>query len=115
MTQTGILKIYKRGGANMHQAINGYYMTRAVADELSGEHQQFILRYLVEQALQLTDYLQVFEFYVENDEQWLRQRQEVPHRETIVEVNLYKAKQIERTVWSIVDDQYVIILFPEDY
>ena len=99
----------------MYQSVQGYYMTRAVADELSGEHQQFVLQYLVKQRKQLTDYLQVFEFYIENNEQWLRQRQEVPYREVIVEMKLNKAKPIERTVWSIVDDGYVTVLFPEDY
>ena len=99
----------------MYQSVQGYYMTRAVADELPGEHQQFILQYLVKQQKQLTDYLQVFEFYIENNEQWLRQRQEIPYREVIVEIKLNKAKPIERAVWSIVDDGYVTVLFPEDY
>lgn len=99
----------------MYESVQGYYMTRAVADELSGDHQQFILRYLVEQQKQLRDYLQVFEFYIENDEQWLKQRQEEPPSETIVAVKLSKAKPIERTVWSIVDDRNVTVLFPADY
>lgn len=99
----------------MYQSVQGYYMTRAVADELSGEHQQFILQYLVKQRKQLTDYLQVFEFYIENGEQWLRQRQEVPYHEVIIEIKLNKAKPIERTVWSIADDDCVTVLFPEDY
>lgn len=99
----------------MYQSIKGYYMTRDVANELPGEHQQFILHYLVKQQKQLTDYLQVFEFYVENDEQWLRQRQEAPYREFILAVKLGKEKPIERTVWSIVENHCVTLLFPEDY
>lgn len=90
-------------------------MTKAVAETLPSEHQQFILNYLVAQAEQLTDYLQVFEFYIENGEQWLKQRQEVPYSESLVSINLCKAKPINRTVWTIVDDQHATLLFPEDY
>lgn len=92
------------------------YMTRTVAETLSKEHQQFLLRYLDEKQERLTDYLQIFEFYVENNQQWLIQRQEVPNRETTIFVQLEEAEPIERTVW-VMDQglEGVIILFPEDY
>lgn len=92
------------------------YMTRAVTEELSKEHQQLIIDYLEEKQELLTDYLQVFEFYVENNQQWLIQRQEVPNRETTIFVQLEEAEPIERTVW-VMDQgsEGVIILFPEDY
>ncbi|WP_158674385.1 hypothetical protein [Lysinibacillus antri] len=46
-----------------------YYMTRAVAEELPDEHKRFILQYLHEKQQYLTDYLQIFEFYIENGQQ----------------------------------------------
>ncbi|KFZ43675.1 hypothetical protein CS060_13135 [Anoxybacillus flavithermus] len=91
------------------------YMTRAVADTLSEEHLQFILRYVDERNEQMTDYLQVFEFYVQNHEQWLVQRQEQPERETTVFVPLEKAPPIEQTVWVMDQQDHVIVLFPSCY
>jgi len=91
-------------------------VTRAVAEQLSGEHQLFILKYLHEHQASMNDYLQVFEFYIENGEQWLIQRQEVPERETTVYVELENEPAIDRTVWMM-DQGHdgLIILFPEDY
>jgi hypothetical protein len=89
------------------------YMTRAVAEELSDEHQQFILAYIEENQKQLTDYFQIFEFYIEENQQWIIQRQEEPKRETTIYIDLKNAKQIERKVW--VTDQVDHIIFPEDY
>ena len=40
-------------------------------------------------------YLQVFEFYTENNQQWLLQRQEVPEREAIVLVGLANTEAID--------------------
>jgi hypothetical protein len=91
------------------------YMTRAIANELDKEHQQFILGYIFENGEQLTDYLQVFEFYIENNQQWLVQRQEEPNRETTIFVHLNQCKPITRKVWVMDQDDHVMILFPEDY
>lgn len=92
------------------------YMTRAVAEELSTEHQQFIFRYLRQLQNQLTDYLQVFKFYIENNQQFLIQKQEVPHRETTIFVTLEESRPIERTVWAMDQGREgIVILFPEDY
>ncbi|KAB7666035.1 DUF960 family protein [Bacillus sp. B1-b2] len=92
------------------------YMTRAVTEQLSTEHQQFIIQYLLKQQNQLTDYLQVFEFYVENNQQFLRQEQEVPHREVIIFVRLEKCRPIKRTVWAMNQGlEGIIIMFLEDY
>ncbi|WP_163151592.1 DUF960 family protein [Anoxybacillus sp. MB8] len=91
------------------------YMTRAVADRLSEEHVQFIFRYIDEKNERMTDYLQVFEFYVENNEQWLIQRQEQPERETTVFVPLKQATPIEQTVWVMDQRDYIILLFPSCY
>ncbi|MED0686105.1 DUF960 family protein [Anoxybacillus ayderensis] len=90
-------------------------MTRAVADRLSEEHVQFILRYVDEKYEQMTDDLQVFEFYVENNEQWLIQQQEQPERETTIFVPLKQAAPIEQTVWVMDQQDYVILLFPSCY
>ena len=92
------------------------FVTRAIAEQLSGEHQLFILKYLHEHQASMNDYLQVFEFYIENGEQWLVQRQEVPERETTVYVELENEPAINRTVW-VMDQGHdgLIILFPEDY
>ncbi|WP_342533879.1 DUF960 family protein [Lysinibacillus sp. FSL K6-0057] len=93
-----------------------FYMTRAIHEELPEEHQQFILKFLLQHHLQLTDYLQIFEFYIENDEQWLIQRQEQPNRETTIYVQLHNAQPIHRKVWAMNQgSKDVIILFPEDY
>jgi hypothetical protein len=71
------------------------YMTRTIANELDKEHQQFILRYIDENGEQLTDYLQIFEFYIENNQQWLVQRQEEPNRETTILTNLNDSEPID--------------------
>ncbi|MEL4024036.1 DUF960 family protein [Lysinibacillus endophyticus] len=92
-----------------------FYMTRAVAQELPVEHQQFILQYIFEHHQQLTDYLQIFEFYIEKDQQWLVQRQEEPERETTIYVELTAAIPIERKVWVMDQVENVMILIPEDY
>ncbi|MBY6088504.1 DUF960 family protein [Priestia flexa] len=91
------------------------YMTRAISEELSKEHQQFIFQYLREQQNQLTDYLQVFEFYIENNQQFLRQEQEVPHREAAIFVTLEECRPIWRTVWAMDQHDHIILLFPSDY
>jgi hypothetical protein len=92
------------------------YMTRAISEELSQEHLNFIVEYLLNNRAKLDDYLQVFEFYIENNEQWLIQRQEVPNRETTIYVQLKRSKPINRKVW-VMDQgsEGVIVLFPEDY
>ncbi|UGB30586.1 DUF960 family protein [Metabacillus sp. B2-18] len=92
------------------------YMTRVVYEQLSKEHLDFILQYIYEQQPQLTDYLQVFDFYVEDNEQWLIQRQEVPNRETTIFVPIKESELIERKVWVIDQGQEgIMVLFPEDY
>ena len=91
------------------------YMTRAVADELSDEHQRFILTYIEENQKQLTDYFQIFEFYIEGNQQWLIQRQEEPERETTIFVGLKNAKPIERKVWVLDQVDHIMLLFPRDY
>lgn len=91
-------------------------MTRAVSEELSIEHQHFIIQFLQEHHAHLTDYLQVFEFYVENNKQWLIQKQEVPNRETTIFVMLEDCQPVERKVWVMDQEREgIIILFPEDY
>lgn len=65
---------------------------------------------------QLTDYLQIFEFYIKNNQQWLIQRQEKPERETTIFVELLEETAINRKVWVMdQDNEGVIVLFPEDY
>lgn len=92
------------------------YITRGIKDELPYEHQFFIVKYLHEYEQHLTDYLQVFEFYTENNQQWLLQRQEVPERESTVFVGLVNTEAIDRTVWVMEQGEGgFIILFPEDY
>jgi succinate dehydrogenase flavin-adding protein (antitoxin of CptAB toxin-antitoxin module) len=91
------------------------YMTRAIANELDKELQQFILRYIDENGEQLTDYLQIFEFYIENNQQWLVQRQEEPNRETTILINLNDSEPIDRKVWAMDQGDHVMVLFPEDY
>jgi hypothetical protein len=92
------------------------FMTRAVTEELSIEHQHFIIQYLKENHTQLTDYLQVFDFYLEGNKQWLIQRQEVPNRETTIFVMLEECQPIKRKVWVMDQEgEGIIILFPEDY
>lgn len=92
------------------------FVTRRIAEELPAEHQFFIVKYLHENDEQLTDYFQVFEFYTENHQQWLIQRQEVPERETTIFVGLTEEEAIDRTVWAINQgEDGTIILFPEDY
>ncbi len=74
-------------------------MTRAVANELGHEHQQFILGYIHENQEKLSDYMQVFDFYVEGNQQWLIQRQEQPERETTIFVQLHNSLPVNRKVW----------------
>ncbi|MBE4907875.1 hypothetical protein IMZ08_07385 [Bacillus luteolus] len=76
-----------------------YYMTSAVAEELDEEHQVYIVNYIRYHQEQLTDYLQVFEFYIEDNKQWLIQRQEEPNRETTILVQLNNKKPINRIIW----------------
>jgi len=90
-------------------------MTRTVSDELSQEYKQFIIQYIHENHKQLTDYLQIFDFYIEDEQQWLTQRQEEPKREKVVYVALKTSKPIQRKVWVMDQDDHVILLFPEDY
>ncbi|MEK4712065.1 DUF960 family protein [Sporosarcina sp. FSL K6-5500] len=93
-----------------------FYMTRAINEELNQEHLHFIIKYLFEHSEQLTDYLQIFEFYTVNDQQWLLQRQEEPHRETVIPVQLIATEPINRKVWVMEQgDEGIMILFPEDY
>ncbi|RKQ12140.1 DUF960 family protein [Ureibacillus endophyticus] len=92
-----------------------FYMTRAIAEELPVEHQQFIVQYILKHHQQLTDYLQIFEFYIEDDQQWFIQRQEEPERETTIFVELTTARPIERKVWIMDQVDHVMMLFPEDY
>lgn len=101
---------------SMFESNKPFYMTRAVAEELSHEHQQFILQYIYENHEQLTDYFQIFEFYIENGKQWLIQRQEQPNRETTIFVPVKKCSPIKRKVWAIDSGQEgVTILYSEDY
>ncbi|MCP1143660.1 DUF960 family protein [Lysinibacillus endophyticus] len=99
----------------MFEPTKQFYMTRAIAEELSVEHQQFILKYIFEHHQKLTDYLQIFEFYIENEQQWLIQRQEEPERETTIYVELTTIRPIERKIWVMDELDHVMILFPEDY
>jgi hypothetical protein len=99
----------------MFEANKKIYMTRAVAKELSQEHHQFILRYIHENQEELTDYMQVFDFYVEGNQQWLIQRQEQPERETTILVQLHNSLPVNRKVWVMDQGDHVILLFPEDY
>ncbi|PKG24281.1 DUF960 family protein [Niallia nealsonii] len=100
----------------MFEPHKSIYMTRAVSEKLSIEHKQSIIQYLQEHQSQLTDYLQVFDFYIEDNEQWLIQRQEVPNRETKIFVMLDDSDPIERTIWVMdQDSEGIIILFPDDY
>ncbi|MDN4492149.1 DUF960 family protein [Ureibacillus aquaedulcis] len=92
-----------------------FYMTRAIAEGLPVEHQQFILRYLFEHNHQLTDYLQIYDIYIENEQQWLIQRQNEPQQETIIHVEITTDKPINRKVWVMDQVDHNIILFPEDY
>ncbi|GAE26248.1 hypothetical protein JCM9140_2287 [Halalkalibacter wakoensis JCM 9140] len=90
-------------------------MTRAVAEELSEEHKKLIASYIQENQEILTDYLQVFEFSIEKNKQLLRQRQEIPERETNIVLPLREVNPILRTVWVMDQGDHVMILFPEDY
>lgn len=91
------------------------FVTKAIAEQLSAEHQFFIYQYIQEYHAHLTDYLQIFEFYLENSEQWLIQRQEEPNRETTIDINLEVAEPINRKVWVMDQGEHIMILFPEDY
>lgn len=90
-------------------------MTKSIQEELSFEHQQFILRYIHENHNCLNDYLQIFMFYSENNQQWLNQQQEVPKRKKVLFVPLNQSKPINRKVWVMDQGDHVIMLFPEDY
>jgi hypothetical protein len=91
------------------------YLTCAVADELSQEHQQFILNFIDDYQEQFTDSVQIFEFYIENNQQWLIQCQEEPNRKTTVFVDLESSKPVNRKVWVMDQGDHVMLLFPEDY
>lgn len=99
----------------MFEPTKPFYMTRAVAEELSAEHRQFIVSYLYECHNELTDYFQVFEFSITKKKQLLRQKQEQPQLETKIFVMLKETKSILRTVWAMDQLDHVMILFPEDY
>jgi protein-tyrosine phosphatase len=99
----------------MFEANKKIYMTRAVANEISQKHQQFILGYIHENQGKLTDYMQVFDFYVEGNQQWLIQRQGQPERETTIFVQLDNSLPVNRKVWVMDQGDHVILLFPEDY
>jgi hypothetical protein len=90
-------------------------MTKRISEELSEDHLLYILHYLDQHEGQLEDYLQVFEFYIERDQQWLIQRQEVPERETTIFAGQGVTKLIERIVWVMDQQDHIMILFPEDY
>lgn len=98
----------------MFEQSKPFYMTKAISEELPVEHQQFLLQYF-KHYHQLTDYLQIFEFYIENDQQWLKQWQEEPERETILAIHFTETDPIHRKVWVMDQVDYVMILFPEDY
>lgn len=91
------------------------FVTKAIAEQLSAEHQFFIYQYMQEYLEHLTDYLQVFEFYLENNEQWLIQWQEEPKRETTIAITLEIAEPINQKVWVMDQGGHIMILFPEDY
>jgi hypothetical protein len=91
------------------------YMTRAVANELSQEHQFFILGYIHEHQEKMTDFMQVFDFYVKYNQQWLIQRQERQERETTIFVQLNNSLPINRKVWVMDQGNHIMLLFPEDY
>lgn len=91
------------------------YMTKTIAIKLSEEHQQFIIDFIDRNGNQLNDYLQIFEFYIENNQQWLVQRQEKPNRESTIFVELNYSESINRKVWVMDQGNQVIVLFPEDY
>lgn len=92
------------------------FMTSTIARELPVEHQQFIYHYFKTRQEIMTDYLQIFQFYVQDEKQFLLQSQEQPERETIVEVPLQKEEPIEQTVWMMNQgEDGSIILFPSDY
>lgn len=103
----------------MFEPSKRFYMTRAIAEELSIELGQYIFHYIFQYILknhqELTDYLQIFEFYIENNQQWLIQRQEKSERETIIHVEFTTARPINRKVWVMDQVEHVMILFPEDY
>lgn len=100
---------------NMFDQSKALYMTKTIAQELPTEHLHFIIDYLIKHQPKLTDYLQVFDFYVEQQQQWLVQRQEQPEREATIQVPLKESEPIEQTVWAIDQGtEGVLILFPKD-
>ncbi|MFD1734996.1 DUF960 family protein [Bacillus salitolerans] len=100
----------------MFESNKPIYMTKTISEKLSKGHRDFIVHYIVEKQSTLEDYLQIFEFYIENNKQWLIQRQEEPNRETTICLELVKSEPIECKVW-VMDQggEGIIILFPEDY
>jgi hypothetical protein len=90
-------------------------MTSTVAEELSQEHQQFIVDFIYSHYTEMDDYLQVFEFYVKNNKQFLIQRQEEPRRKINFYMELKDSGPINRTVWVMDNHDHIILLFPEDY
>ncbi|SIS41505.1 DUF960 family protein [Salimicrobium flavidum] len=98
----------------MFEPIKPKYMTKRVADELNVELLGWIVHYLDVHFEKLSDYLQVFEFYVEGSEQWVVQKQEVPDRKTTIKVEI-DGKPLKRTVWTLDQEDHVMILFPSDY
>lgn len=99
----------------MFEKTKPIYMTLSISYELSEEHVQFILQYIKRHYVNMTDYLQIFKFYIEDDEQWLIQKQEEPIQETRILIKLLESEPIDRKVWVMDQVDHVIILFPEDY
>jgi hypothetical protein len=90
-------------------------MTSNVAEKLSHEHQLFIVNFIFTHCKQMDDYLQVFEFYVKNNKQFIIQRQEEPRRKNNFHMELKDSRPINRTVWVMDNYDHIILLFPEDY
>lgn len=111
----GKSRMNKKGSGTLFEDEKPRYITRAVGEELSIEHQQFIFNYIHEHKANMNDYFQIFNFYIENDEQWLIQMQEKPNRETTVFVPLKRSVPINRKVWIMDQVDHIIMLFPEDY
>lgn len=91
------------------------YMTRAFAEEVPREYKQFLLEYLWKYSEEMTDYLQVFEFYTEGGKEYLRQSQEVPERSRTTAVELPGKVFYTRKIWLMDEGSHRIFLFPEDY
>lgn len=105
-----------KGDEEMFEPSKKMYMTRNISERLSGGHILFIVTYLHDNHATLSDYLQVFEFVIEESKQLLIQRQEEPKRESKFVVEIGGCNPINETVWAIDQgDEGVIILYPEDY